>query len=288
VVINFDPDAAGQAATRRSLETLLGAGFEVKVIRLPDEMDPDLFVRKEGAEAYRRLLEEAPSCVRYLAERAAESGDLGTASGKIQALNQVLPYVARLESPVERSEQIKILADTLHIDEGMVLQELKRALAGKQTTIQAAVVSGMGDGPVGPAARLLRILIEESEARRALIPEIQDEDLLGCEVEPIWRVLRDLARAGTDVSYSRIGYLLTEAGNQTLLMRLAARSEPEASLEEGRSCLKRLRQSRLARRLQEIQDRLERATPGMAVDDLLRQKMDLRREMQALRSTPAP
>jgi hypothetical protein len=134
----------------------------------------------------------------------------------------------------------------------------------------------------------LRILIEESEARRTLIPEIQDDDLLGCEVEPIWRVLRDLARAGTEVSYSRVGSLLTEAGHQALLMRLASRPEPDASLEEGRSCLKRLRQSRLARRLQEIQGRLERANPGVAVDNLLRQKMDLRREIQALRSTAAP
>src|SRR6185503_9366714 len=59
VVVNFDPDAAGRAATRRSLEVLLESGFEVSVVSLPAKKDPDLFVREQGPEKYRQRRGEA-------------------------------------------------------------------------------------------------------------------------------------------------------------------------------------------------------------------------------------
>ena len=70
-------------------------------------------------------------------------------------------------------------------------------------------------------------------------------------------------------------------------MRLASMPAPAADLGEAKECLKRLRESRLARRLQELQEQLETVADGASVDDLLRQKMDLRREIHALRSAPA-
>ncbi len=49
VVVNFDPDAAGERAARRSIDLLLEEGFEVRVLRLPDGEDPDSFLLKQGA-----------------------------------------------------------------------------------------------------------------------------------------------------------------------------------------------------------------------------------------------
>src|SRR5215831_17187415 len=57
VIVNYDPDAAGQAATERSLSLLLEQDFEVRVLALPPigdrKADPDLFIREKGPEAYR-------------------------------------------------------------------------------------------------------------------------------------------------------------------------------------------------------------------------------------------
>ena len=138
----------------------------------------------------------------------------------------------------------------------------------------------------GTAPRLLKVLIDEPDARQMLLPVLRDEDLEGCEVERIWRVVRDLARSGTEITYPRIGSLLPDPGDQALLLKMAAIPGPPASLAEGEECLRRLREKRLARRMQELQERLEKADPGSPVDDLIRQKMDLRKEMRALRSTP--
>src|SRR5208282_4063273 len=81
VVVNYDPDSAGMAATERSLALLLEAGFEAKVLALPGGLDPDDFVRKQGAGAYGELLANAPSYLDYLMERAAKTHDIGSPEG---------------------------------------------------------------------------------------------------------------------------------------------------------------------------------------------------------------
>lgn len=286
VVVNFDPDSAGQAATRRSLDILLESGFEVRVLQLPGGKDPDRFVREEGSSRYRDLLEKAPTYLEYLAREAAEHVDLASPAGKIQALNLVLPYVARLESAVERSEQVKLMSEVFRIQDGIVLQELKSAVAARRTNLRSVSATRPPDSLRGPAARLLKLFIELPEARQALGPSLGDEDLAGSEVERIWRVAKDMAREG-EMSYGRLGSRLSDPIDQDLLLRLASMPGPVANLSEAGECVRRLREGRLARRLQELQEQLEKVADGASVDDLLRQKMDLRREIHALRSAPA-
>ncbi len=59
VYICYDGDAAGQKATVRGLDILDGAGLEVKVITVPEKLDPDEFIKKYGAEAFEKLIEQA-------------------------------------------------------------------------------------------------------------------------------------------------------------------------------------------------------------------------------------
>ena len=56
IVMNYDPDAAGQIAMKRSIELLLAKNLRVRILKLPQGLDPDDFVRQEGGEIYSRLL----------------------------------------------------------------------------------------------------------------------------------------------------------------------------------------------------------------------------------------
>src|SRR6266850_1791321 len=76
VIVNYDPDTAGQTATERSLSLLLEHDFEVRVLALPavgnKKADPDFFIRERGKDEYLRLLKEAPPYVDYLIARARQ------------------------------------------------------------------------------------------------------------------------------------------------------------------------------------------------------------------------
>ena len=56
IVVNFDPDTAGAAAAERSLGLLVAEDFEIRVLTLDQGFDPDLFIRRKGADAYKQAL----------------------------------------------------------------------------------------------------------------------------------------------------------------------------------------------------------------------------------------
>src|SRR5258705_915244 len=92
VIVNYDPDAAGQAATERSIAILLEQDFEVRVLALPGKADPEKFIREQGADAYIKLIKESPPYVDYLIYRARQL-DMATTEGKLRYVNMMLPTV---------------------------------------------------------------------------------------------------------------------------------------------------------------------------------------------------
>jgi DNA primase len=289
VVVNFDPDAAGRQATRRSLETLLENGFEVRVVALPTGKDPDVYVRTEGAEAYRQRLKEALPYIEYLAREVAGRVDLSRAQGKVQALNEVLPFLARLDNPVLRSAQVEMLATVFGIEDRLVLQELKDAVRERKKAV------GEAPRPGGPGTRraeseaessLVRALLDDAEVRSALLPQIEEDDLPPGRVLEIIRVVRGLTEEGAEVTYPRVGERLGEEARDALT-RIAALPHPGVTVESGRGCLDTLRAALFTRQMTDIQKQLEHSGNAVEINELLHRKLTLKRRIEALRGVSA-
>ena len=127
VVVNYDPDSAGVAATERSLALLLEEGFEAKVLALPGGLDPDSFVRKQGMAAYRQLLATAPTYIDYLTESALATHGTETPEARVAVANAIAPYVAKVPNSMLRGDLANRLATRLRIDDRLVREELMRA-----------------------------------------------------------------------------------------------------------------------------------------------------------------
>ena len=126
VVVCFDGDEAGLRATRKSIEVLISEGLDVKVLRLPGGVDPDDHVREVGSEAYLRDVDRAGSFFDFLLRIASEDHDLSGPTGRVDALQNVLPYVIRMEDRVLRSELADNAADALRLPRALVQDEVRR------------------------------------------------------------------------------------------------------------------------------------------------------------------
>src|SRR5262249_32549543 len=125
VVMNYDPDAAGQNAMRRSIELLLAKGLRIRILKLDGGLDPDDYVRKHGGEVYARLLASAPYFWQYLMTSAAQQYDLDQPSMKASAVSDVLEFVAKIEDRVEQLEVARSVAEGFKVPDSLILERLK-------------------------------------------------------------------------------------------------------------------------------------------------------------------
>ena len=156
----YDSDDAGQNATIRALTVVRDSGADVRVIVVPDGKDPDEFIRKHGADAFRKLVDQAFSITDYRLRYVLAHGETDTIDGKMRALHEMLPVLATMRSAAERSELVKRLAQTLLVDEGIIREETAKAARNPQLLWQEA-------DTVGPVQRATVVQSARPRTHRA-------------------------------------------------------------------------------------------------------------------------
>jgi len=122
VVLLFDPDAAGVRAALRGLDLFVNSGLGVKVVTLPAGEDPDTYVRKEGASAFDRLEEQAPSLLDFALEHSLKTAEASTIEGRIRSVDEILRILQKSEHPIEREERIRLVAERLGINQQRLIE----------------------------------------------------------------------------------------------------------------------------------------------------------------------
>jgi DNA primase len=245
IVVNFDPDTAGERAARRSIDLLLEEGFEVRVLRLPDGEDPDSFLLKRGAGAYRELLTKALSVVDFLIAEAGKRYDVSDPRGKAAFLNEVLPVVGKIPNRVERAGYIGPLAEHAGITDQMVLNELRRHVEIPSHRFQ--LPSAEGSALKAAERDLIRWVIASPE-KSAILEEIEDADLEGLRTAPILRAMKELAAEGR-LAAEGVLAKLASADDRNELTGILNHPTPLPHRQTARDCFDRLRQERLQREL---------------------------------------
>ena len=128
----FDADGAGQKATRRAIENLRRTGLDVRVVTIPDGKDPDEFIKKNGAAAFKLLLDRAANAVEHRLLEIGRGHNLATSEGKLAYYNEAAALLATLDSPVERELYAGRLSEILGVSKEAILQEIARARRKKE------------------------------------------------------------------------------------------------------------------------------------------------------------
>lgn len=106
VIISYDADMAGQMATLRGLEILRTAGFDVRVLNIPQGKDPDEYVRSNGKEAFLKLINSAEPLIDYRMKKAEEGIDFKNSQSLILYAKRIMEIISDLD-PVEKDVYIK-------------------------------------------------------------------------------------------------------------------------------------------------------------------------------------
>ena len=127
VVLSYDSDSAGQAATMRGIDILRAAGLKVKILRIEGGKDPDEFIRKQGKAAFDRLIDEAVPFMQYKVDRIKEKYDLSNTEESIRFLEEISGELRKITGSVELSAYIRMVSELTKIPESSIRREVEES-----------------------------------------------------------------------------------------------------------------------------------------------------------------
>lgn len=184
----YDADSAGSQAMVRGLDVALEQGLDVRIVSLPEQHDPDSFVRKAGAKEFRMLLAQAKSFIDFKAGMFLASGRFATPEGRTEAVRSIVQSIAKIRDELKRNFFVKEVADKYQIYESVLFRELERWVSGDRPPARPSGPQRTGS-PSGrreaaraeiPAAErdIVKILYENhGEASRYILGSISVDEL---------------------------------------------------------------------------------------------------------------
>ena len=255
IVVNFDPDAAGTAATSRSLDIFLEQNFKIRVLALPGGDDPDAFVKRHGAVAYSRLLEKAPSYFDYLLQKSRQENDLRSVEGKIQAVNEVLPYLTKISNRLERVEQTKRVAEFFGFEESIIREELKKTAKPKE---KPEINRLQIRSKLTPSEKsLLKAILDNPKTASEVVEQLSaSEDYLGLDSESIFREAIAIFRNEGRIDPGRLLERLDNDRDKDFVNQALF---SELDMDQAIRCLEGLRRQKAKLEIDQLQKEIRQA-----------------------------
>ena len=205
LVFCFDGDAAGRKAAWRALEVSLPLAPDAKPIRflfLPQGEDPDSYVRKHGADDFRRRVREAETLSQFLLAQLRSECDLGTPEGRARFVSLAKPHVQKVTAPALRLQLINEIGQLGRVAEGEIERLLE--LPQRARFNRPAPARRTFDAPASLEWTLLTALLADLSLVEHIDPELLAPDRP--ETEALLAI-KEKCEAAEDLSFA----LLMEA-----------------------------------------------------------------------------
>ncbi|MDO5038783.1 DNA primase [Clostridium sp.] len=194
VIISYDADVAGQTATIRGLDILREAGFDVRVLQIPQGKDPDEFVRSNGKDAFLKLVNNAEDLISYKLKRAKEGINFKEKTSLIEYGDRVTEILAKL-NPVEKDIYVKSISE----DTGIKEQSLYDLIAINRNTKTDDLVNKKEEfgtklyvepGYLKAEKALIKLMLDE-DFYGEIVNNISSEDLISNSYSKIFNLIKD-------------------------------------------------------------------------------------------------
>ncbi|MBR2913691.1 MAG: DNA primase [Oscillospiraceae bacterium] len=171
VVIAYDSDGAGQAATQKALNHFSAVGLPARILKIESAKDPDEFIKKFGTEQFRILIDHAGDALNFRLDKCREGLDLQTEIGKTELLRRSVNVLAGISNPLERDVYITRTAKELEVRVEVLRSQVDHAVqrnstSAKKSQFRAIEARSLQKDEINPLAQQFP---KESKAEEQII-----------------------------------------------------------------------------------------------------------------------
>ena len=136
VIIGYDADGAGQAATMRGLEILQSLGCDIRILQIEGAKDPDEFIVKYGPERFQKYVDSAISLVDYKVKMLKKDLNLEMANDKIKFLKEIAKILSTVTNEIEREVYIEKICSQYNISKEAIYSEISKMQQSKKSNVK--------------------------------------------------------------------------------------------------------------------------------------------------------
>ncbi len=136
VVLCFDGDAAGEKATVSAIELLEDSGVNIKIVRLPDNMDPDEYILKNGKDSFLAQINSGINLIDYKMELLKKNKNFGNIKDISSYINSALKELTNEKDDIVIELNLKKISDNFNIDYETIRDKYKKLVKNKKEVIK--------------------------------------------------------------------------------------------------------------------------------------------------------
>ena len=134
VIIGYDADGAGQAATLRGLEILNNLGCDIRILQIEGAKDPDEFVVKYGVERFLKYVDNAISLVEFKVKMLKKELNLEIVNDKIKFLNEIAKILSKVNNNMEREIYVEKISKEYSVSKEAIYAEINKIMYSNSKT----------------------------------------------------------------------------------------------------------------------------------------------------------
>jgi len=281
VIIAYDGDDAGRAATLRAAPILLAGGLSVSALDLKGEKDPDSVVQKFGKDYFFEVLGTPDDIFDFALREWAPDADRLTARQKTERIEQFVPLISAVSDPVIRNDAATRVADAF----GVEFESVWSRLRGKAMT--TLMEERRLYAPGGTAEKMILTAALQGKLNPALGKRVREEFFEDPACKTIFSIIKPALEGDVPIDFGEIATHLRGEAELTLLSELSLSEEiDDQTLQRLDENLRPMEKGYLDRRKREIQREIEEAHKrgdAELVARLDREKVELSRMSSTLK-----
>ena len=303
VILSYDADVAGQAATERGIEILAQEGLRVKILSLPEGKDPDEVVKEQGPQYFQKLLDASLDFISFKLQRAKHGINVNTPDGKLRYIKKAVDILGQLESEPEMEVHIKNLAEELDISPQALKKEVyRKKLANNGLQYKNSQIRYNNKefnkilqvtGFYKAERKLLKLIIDNDTFYRNIEEKIDERYFTNPKTKKIAMVLFDIIRQNPDgkIDVAQLFNYLDEEGCAELSSIMATEQAELVSQEHIDSLVAKVKEGYFKESILKVREQLKQAEilgNREEINYLLNMYQQLKAEMDELISHSTP